>query len=376
MQTGHPLYLAGNMAFTKIALTGYKNYRSQTFYFDQRIVGICGLNGKGKTNLLDAINYICFTRSYFSKADALNIFFGAEGFRLEAELHDRKNGNEKAQKIVCIYRSSLKKEFYLDDVAYVKFSHHIGKFPCVMIAPDDIEIITGGSEERRKFLDTLISQVDPEYLQQLITYNKVLLQRNSFLKNESLHSNFDVQLLDALDAQLIKPGQYIHKMRKQFCEKLIPLVQKFYKEISGNNELISLEYYSHLNDTNLAELLLSSRQRDIAAQRTNTGIHRDDLVFLLNKNNFKTTASQGQRKSLLFACKLAEFEMLSDIKGAPPLLLLDDVFEKLDEIRMKNLLQYVCKKNSGQIFITDTHKERLELALSEFQNDVQIIELN
>jgi DNA replication and repair protein RecF len=376
MQTGHPLYLAGNMAFTKIALTGYKNYRSQTFYFDQRIVGICGLNGKGKTNLLDAINYICFTRSYFSKADALNIFFGAEGFRLEAELHDRKNGNEKAQKIVCIYRSSLKKEFYLDDVAYVKFSHHIGKFPCVMIAPDDIEIITGGSEERRKFLDTLISQVDPEYLQQLITYNKVLLQRNSFLKNESPHSNFDIQLLDALDAQLIKPGQYIHKMRKQFCEKLIPLVQKFYKEISGNNELISLEYYSHLNDTNLAELLLSSRQRDIAAQRTNTGIHRDDLVFLLNKNNFKTTASQGQRKSLLFACKLAEFEMLSDIKGAPPLLLLDDVFEKLDEIRMKNLLQYVCKKNSGQIFITDTHKERLELALSEFQNDVQIIELN
>ena len=370
------MYLAGNMAFTKIALTGYKNYRSQTFYFDQRIVGICGLNGKGKTNLLDAINYICFTRSYFSKADALNIFFGAEGFRLEAELHDGKNGNEKAQKIVCIYRSSLKKEFYLDDVAYVKFSHHIGKFPCVMIAPDDIEIITGGSEERRKFLDTLISQVDPEYLQQLITYNKVLLQRNSFLKNESLHSNFDIQLLDALDAQLIKPGQYIHKMRKQFCEKLIPLVQKFYKEISGNNELISLEYNSHLNDISLVELLVSSRQRDIAAQRTNTGIHRDDLVFLLNKNNFKTTASQGQRKSLLFACKLAEFEMLSDIKGAPPLLLLDDVFEKLDEIRMKNLLQYVCKKNSGQIFITDTHKERLELALSEFQNDVQIIELN
>ena len=145
MQTSHPLYLACDMAFTKIALTGYKNYRSQTFHFDQRIVGICGLNGKGKTNLLDAINYICFTRSYFSKGDALNIFFGAEGFRLEAELHDGKNGNEKAQKIVCIYRSSLKKEFYLDDVAYVKFSHHIGKFPCVMIAPDDIEIIAGRS---------------------------------------------------------------------------------------------------------------------------------------------------------------------------------------------------------------------------------------
>jgi DNA replication and repair protein RecF len=364
------------MGFTKIVLTGYRNYESQTFHFDQRIVGICGLNGKGKTNLLDAINYICFTKSYFSKTDALNIFFGAEGFRLEATLQHEKNGRVKSQKVVCIYRSSLKKEFYLDDVAYVKFSHHIGKFPCVMIAPDDIEIITGGSEERRKFLDTLISQVDAEYLQQLIIYNKVLLQRNSFLKNESFQSNFDAQLLDALDAQLVKPGEYIYQMRKLFCEKLIPLVKGFYKEISGNNEEISLAYNSYLNDNDFSKLLVSSRQKDILAQRTNTGIHRDDIIFLLNEYNFRIVASQGQRKSLLFACKLAEFEMLCAIKGSPPLLLLDDVFEKLDEIRMKNLLQYVCKKNDGQVFITDTHKERLVNALSEFVSHVQIIELN
>jgi DNA replication and repair protein RecF len=369
------LYLACNMGFTKIVLTGYRNYESKTFHFDQRIVGICGLNGKGKTNLLDAINYICFTKSYFSKADTLNIFFGAEGFRLEAELQNEKNASVKTQKVVCIYRSSLKKEFYLDDVAYVKFSHHIGKFPCVMIAPDDIEIVTGASEERRKFLDTLISQVDPEYLQQLITYNKVLLQRNSFLKNDSFHSNFDAQLLDALDAQLIRPGEYIHQMRKRFCEKLIPLVKEFYKEISGNNEIISLSYNSYLNGNDFSQLLGSFRQKDMLTQRTNSGIHKDDLIFLLNENNFKITASQGQRKSLLFACKLAEFEILCAIKGAPPLLLLDDVFEKLDEIRMKNLLQYVCKKNNGQVFITDTHKERLVKALSEFVNHVQIIEL-
>ena len=212
---------------------------------------------------------------------------------------------------MCIYRSALKKEFYLDDVAYVKFSHHIGKFPCVMIAPDDIEIVTGGSEERRKFLDTLISQVDAEYLQQLIIYNKVLLQRNSFLKNESFQSNFDAQLLDALDAQLIKPAEYIYQKRKQFCETMVPLVKEFYKEISGNDEIISLEYNSHLNDNNFSKLLVSSRQKDMLAQRTNTGIHKDDLIFLLNENNFKSTASQGQRKSLLFACKLAEFEMLA-----------------------------------------------------------------
>ena len=364
--------LHGNMSFTKIALTGYKNYQSETFHFDHRIVGICGLNGKGKTNLLDAINYLCFTKSYFSKTDALNIFFGAEGFRLEGEL---QNGHETATKIVCIYRSSLKKEFYLDDVAYVKFSHHVGKFPCVMIAPDDIEMITGGSEERRKFLDTLISQVDAEYLQQLITYNKVIQQRNSFLKNESFQTKFDAQFLDALDAQLVKPGEYIHHVRTQFCKKIIPLVQQFYNDISGNNEIISMDYNSHLNEGDFSKLISVSRQKDILAQRSNTGIHKDDLVFFLNKNIFKNIASQGQRKSLLFACKLAEFEILRAMKGSPPLLLLDDVFEKLDELRMKNLLQYVCRENTGQVFITDTHKERLEQALSDFREEVQIIEL-
>ncbi|MEO8860899.1 MAG: DNA replication and repair protein RecF [Ginsengibacter sp.] len=363
------------MSFTKITLTGYKNYQSQIFHFDKRIVGICGLNGKGKTNLLDAINYLCFTKSYFSKSDALNIYFGAEGFRLEAEMRHGQNGQEKLSRIVCIYRSTLKKEFYLDDIAYDKFSHHIGKFPCVMIAPDDIEMITGGSEERRKFLDTLISQVDAEYLRQLIIYSKVLQQRNSYLKNESFQSNFDAQLLDTLDEQLVSPGKYIHNTRQQFCEKLIPLVQKFYQEISGNDEVISLTYASHLNENNFEKLLKNYRQKDMLSQRTNTGIHKDDLIFLLHDNTFKTLASQGQRKSLLFACKLAEFEILSNIKGMPPLLLLDDVFEKLDELRMKNLLQYVCKKNAGQVFITDTHRERLENALAEFNGEVQIIEL-
>lgn len=362
------------MSFIKIALTGYKNYRSETFYFNQRIIGICGLNGKGKTNLLDAINYLCFTKSYFSKTDALNICFGADGFRLEAELKNEKKANDKATKIVCIYRAS-KKEFYLNDVSYVKFSHHVGKFPCVMIAPDDIQMITGGSEERRKFLDTLISQVDAEYLQQLITYNKVLQQRNAFLKNESFQQNFDQQLLDVLDAQLVQPGKYIHAKRTEFCNQLISLVQGFYKDISGNHENISLEYSSHLNDHNFLRLLKEYRQKDIVTQRTGAGIHKDDLIFFLDENIFKNIASQGQRKSLLFACKLAEFEILRSTKESPPLLLLDDVFEKLDEVRMKNLLQYVCKKNSGQVFITDTHRDRLENALEEFGKEVQIIEL-
>ncbi|HXS56671.1 MAG TPA: DNA replication and repair protein RecF [Hanamia sp.] len=367
------------MDFSKITLTGYKNYQSKTFGFNERIVGICGLNGVGKTNLLDAINYLCFTKSYFSKSDTLNVNFGAEGFRLEAVLQNQSGDavikKDDTQKIVCIYRSSSKKEFYLDDIAYEKFSHHIGKFPCVVIAPDDIEMITGGSEERRKYLDTLISQVDAEYLQQLIIYNKVLLQRNSFLKNEALRNIFDAGLLEVFDEQLIAPGNYIHKTRKEFCQNLFPLITEFYKKISGNNEVVTLEYSSLLNEGSFVDLLKASLQKDKILQRTNVGIHKDDVNFFLEENVFKSIASQGQRKSLLFACKLAEVEILKKVKGFSPFLLLDDVFEKLDENRMKNLLEYVCKHHSGQVFITDTHASRLEAALSQFGNPVQIIEL-
>ncbi len=362
------------MVFTKIALTGYKNYHSQTFHFTERIIGICGLNGKGKTNLLDALHYLCFTKSYFSKTDILNVHFGEEGFRLEGEMQEERN-SAAVQKIVCIYRAALKKEFYLNDVAYEKFSRHIGKFPCVVIAPDDIEMITGRSEERRKFMDTVISQVDAEYLQQLIVYNKVLAQRNSFLKNESFKNTFDTGLLEVLDQQLLPPANYIYRIRKEFSEQLFPIVQDFYKSISGNKEVVILEYNSQLNENNFAQLLVASRQKDRLLQRTSTGIHKDDLAFSLNGNVFKTIASQGQRKSLLFACKLAEFEILKKEKGFPPVLLLDDVFEKLDGNRMKNLLEYVCQKNNGQVFITDTHFDRLQTALSQFGNAIQVIEL-
>lgn len=224
-------------------------------------------------------------------------------------------------------------------------------------------------------MDTLISQIDAEYLQQLIIYNKVLAQRNGFLKNEALRGRFDFALLETLDEQLIAPGNYIHKTRNEFSQKLFPLIQEFYKHISGNNEIVSAEYNSLLNENNFSELLIASRQKDRLTQRTNVGIHKDDLIFLLHENVFKSIASQGQRKSLLFACKLAEFEILKKVKGFPPILLLDDVFEKLDENRIKNLLKYVCRENNGQVFITDTHADRLENSLSQFGNAVQIIEL-
>ena len=247
---------------SKISLTQFKNYPLSSFDFTERIIGICGLNGKGKTNLLDAAYYCCFTKSYFSKNDALNIQFNNDGFRLEAYFKKQ----HEDQKLICINRAAGKKEFFLNDVAYEKFSHHIGKFPAVMIAPDDIELISGGSEERRRFIDTVLSQMDAEYLQQLMQYNKVLLQRNSLLKRFAEQGKTDWPLLEVLDEQLIIPGNFIYGKRKIFAAELIPLVQKFYEQIADNGEVISLQYDSRLNESPFHDLLNNCRQKDFMLQ--------------------------------------------------------------------------------------------------------------
>ena len=389
------------LRLTKISITQFKNYNFSTFSFKERVVGICGLNGKGKTNLLDAIHYLCFTKSYFSKTDSAFIQFEKDGFRLEGSVmanyqiaatatgdfsnkkdNHKQNGNLEDKvdqysndQIVCIFRGVGKKEFLLNGVPYAKYSEHIGKYPCVMIEPDDIGLITGGSEDRRKFLDTLLCQIDAEYLQQLIIYTKVLQQRNSLLKRFAEQAKTNEGLLEVLNQQLIKPGNYIYSVRKTFTAQIIPLVQQFYKQIANNDEQVTLQYESHLNNATFESILIQNREKDGFLQRTNGGIHKDDISIALNGQVFKNIASQGQRKSLLFALKLAEFELLKVNKGFAPLLLLDDVFEKLDDQRMQNLLNWVCNDNDGQVFITDTHKKRLEDAFIELNTSYQIIEL-
>ncbi len=338
------------------------------------MIGICGLNGRGKTNLLDAIYYLCFTKSYFTKTDNMNTSFGAEGFRIEGNLFNEGRG-EKDNTIVCIYRGNSKKEFYLNNIEYNKFSEHIGKFPCVMVAPDDIELITGSSEERRRFMDTVICQADAVYLQQLIVYTKVLQQRNSLLKRFAEQGKTDWPLLEILDEQLVQPGEYIYAKRNSFAADFILLVQQFYIQIAGNDETVNLAYESQLNNSSFNALLNQYREKDFLLQRTNAGIHKDDISMQLKDQVFKTTASQGQRKSLLFALKLAEFELLKTSKGFAPLLLLDDVFEKLDDNRMQHLLNWVCNNNQGQVFITDTHRERLEETFAKLGTICQVIEL-
>jgi DNA replication and repair protein RecF len=258
---------------------------------------------------------------------------------------------------------------------YKKFSMHIGKFPAVIIAPDDIELVTGTSDVRRKFIDTLLSQLDYNYLQWLITYNKVLLQRNSLLKSATERGYLDEALLEILNKQLVKPGQLIFEKRKHFLQAFLPAVAQSYTDIAGAKEPIVLEYSSQLFEDKFENLLQAFRQKDLMLQRTTIGIHKDDIELKLNNGNFKNIASQGQRKSLLFSLKLKEFEELKSAKGFAPILLLDDVFEKLDAYRITNLLRQVCIENESQVFITDTHKDRLQLALADLKIPFQLIEL-
>ncbi len=354
-----------------ISLFQFKNYDFQHYSFTKRIVAICGRNGAGKTNLLDAIHYLCFTKSYFSRSDAANVKHGQQGFRLEGLLQLA----EKDEKAVCILRETGKKEFLLNDEHYTRFSKHIGRYPCVVIAPDDVELIIAGSEERRKFIDTILSQLDPAYLQALIHYTKILQQRNSFLR--SLNDGFsrDFSVLDVLDEQLAREGDLVFRKRAGFLREFLPVAAKLYKEISQQEEKIELVYDSELHQCSLSELLRITRQKDMVVQRTSAGVHRDDLVFNLGAQTFKNIASQGQRKSLLFALKLAEMQILKQEKGFSPLLLLDDVFEKLDEERISNLLSNVCSDEEIQIFITDTNCRRLEESLQKIGQELQTIVL-
>ena len=353
-----------------ISLTQFKNYSNRSFDFTERIIGICGKNGVGKTNLLDAIHYLCFTKSYFTR-DSINIQQGQTGFRLTGNFQVW----DKLETAVCILRETGKKEFSVNESAYDKFSQHIGHYPCVIIAPDDSQLISGGSEQRRKFLDSLLSQLDAGYLQHLITYTKVLQQRNSLLKSFSDSGNKNFSLLDVLDEQLVKPGEQIFNKRKEFFVSFLPVAKRLYNDISRQPEDITMFYESELLQSTFTELLQATRQKDCFAQRTSAGIHRDDLEINFGKQLFRNTASQGQRKSLLFALKLAEMEVLKKEKGFAPLLLLDDVFEKLDEDRIANLLQKVCIENDGQVFITDTDEERLRRHIETLEVQYQFIGL-
>ncbi len=366
--------MQASLHLDSISLVQFKNYTTSKFNFTNRITALCGPNGAGKTNILDAIYYLCLTRSYFGKTDSSSVCFGYQGFRVDGQF----NHSGEMFNTSCILRETGKKEIQLNGVPYNKFSSHIGKFPVVMVAPDDVQLITGGSEDRRKFIDTIISQLDASYLQQLIIYNKLLQSRNSLLKQFAEQGKRDYSLLEVIENQMISPSEIIYATRKKFLETYIASAKEMYKMIAETDEGIQIEYISQLHSTPLYQLFQTNREKDFYSLRTSAGIHKDELEFRLGEHLWRQIASQGQRKSLLFALKLAEFNMLLSHNHFPPLLLLDDIFEKLDEKRMYNLLSWACVQNNGQVFLTDTHFSRLNDALTTLSVDFSIhsLEIN
>jgi len=351
----------------QLDLFQFRNYEQASFSFREKIVGISGKNGSGKTNLLDAVYYLCFTKSYFPRTDAQSVMRDRVGFRIAGNFLEK----EESLPIACILRETGKKEFQVDQEIVKKFSMHIGRLPCVMIAPDDVEIIQGASEQRRKLIDSIISQMDAAYLQDLIDYNKILQQRNSLLKSERV----DFGLLDILDLQLSEKGKRIFEKRKKFAAQYQPLILEQYRAIAQETDNIHIEYVSKLENDDFANLLVQARQKDVLLQRTTVGVHRDDINIVMEDIPFKNVASQGQRKSLLFAIKLAEFQLLNEVKGKAPILLLDDVFEKLDADRMAHLLHIVSGYKDSMVLISDTHEERLRYAFEQLGVQYQLIAL-
>lgn len=354
------------MRIEKLTLFCFKNYKEKRFVFDGDIICICGNNGTGKTNLLDAIYYVCYTKSNFTTLDTQVVTHDYNGLSVNAIVQ-----KQTKNQLHIIWREGTKKELYENQVPIPKLSQHIGKYPFVLIAPDDTLLITEGSEGRRKFIDGLIAQLNPTYLYHLLQYNKILAQRNALLKNNETK---DYTILQILDEQLNKNAVYIHNQRIIYTAVLIEKTNHIYKNISGKKEEISITYQSQLHEATLLDLLQNNRQKEIAIGRSMYGIHRDDLIFYMGNVLLKNCASQGQRKSFLFALKLALYEILSQELGISPLLGLDDIFEKLDATRSQELLSYIMQYNT-QIFITDTHSQRLQEALLECKKNIQWINL-
>ena len=359
------------MYLQKISVVNFKNITSQSFDFQEKINCFVGNNGVGKTNVLDAIYYLSFTKSYFNAVAIQNIRHGEGFFMIEGDylLNDRN------EKIVCSLKKGQKNVLKRNDKAYSKFSEHIGQFPLVIISPADRDLVTEGSEIRRKFIDGVISQQNKTYLQDLISYSKVLSQRNALLKYFAANRTFDALNLSVYNEQLSEYGTRIYNVRKTFLEQFIPIFNEKYQIISGDKEQVNLNYKSQLHDFEMTDLLKKSLDKDKILQYTTSGIHKDDLSFEIGEYPIKKFGSQGQQKSYLIALKLAQFEFIKQQSNVLPILLLDDIFDKLDENRVSQIIDLVNNDEFGQIFITDTHADRTENILKQGSKEYQIFQL-
>lgn len=344
------------MYLKSISLFNYKNFGETDFEFDTKINCFVGKNGKGKTNVLDAIYHLAYGKSYFNPLALQNIKHGEEFFVIDG-LFDKHNRNEQ---IVCSLKRNHKKVLKRNGKAYEKFSDHIGFIPLVIISPTDNDLIAEGSETRRKFIDSVISQLDTVYLHQLIQYQKIISQRNALLKYFAANMVFEPETLQIYNEQLHEFGHAIFEKRKSFLINFVPIFNKHHKEITNSEEEVQLKYESQLSNNNLKTLLEQNISKDKILQYTTVGIHKDDLLFEIDNYPIKKFGSQGQQKSFLIALKLAQFDFLKTQSGNNPILLLDDIFDKLDEFRVEKIIAMVNNEVFGQIFISDTHPERTE----------------
>jgi DNA replication and repair protein RecF len=359
------------MYLKKISLFNYKNFSEANFEFDTKINCFVGKNGIGKTNVLDAIYHLSYGKSYFNPLAVQNIKHGEEFFVIDAEL-EKEN---RAEQIVCSLKKGQKKILKRNGKVYDKFSDHIGFVPLVIISPADRDLIIEGSETRRKFMDSVISQLDALYLQQLIQYQKVISQRNALLKYFALNHVFDNDTLSIYNEQLNGFAQSIFEKRKAFIQEFIPIFNKHHQAITDSQETVQLVYESHLFDNDLATLLVENINKDRALQFTSVGIHKDDLSFEIDSYPIKKFGSQGQQKSFLIALKLAQFEFLKKQSGVKPILLFDDIFDKLDESRVAKIVAMVNSDTFGQLFISDTHPERTETIVKSTLQSYKIFNL-
>lgn len=347
------------MYLKKLSLTNFKNYGQAEIEFCPGINCFVGNNGVGKTNILDAIHYLSLTKSFFNNIDSTNIRHGEDFFIIQGVFVREEEDN-----IMCSFHRLKQKTLKRNGREYQKLSDHVGKYPVVMISPADSALITEGSEERRKFLNKIISQYSAEYLDAVLNYNKALQQRNRLLRDFGISNSFDYEMVSVWDAQLNKYGNLAYCERKSLINELIPVFQEYYSMISDSKENVRLSYKSHYNDGDYLEQLRDVLPKDRSLEYTTVGIHKDDLIFEMDEYPVKALGSQGQQKSYLVALKLAKFEYIKRKAGLSPILLLDDIFDKFDAGRVAQIIKLVGNHRFGQIFITDTDQSRLHSILT------------
>ena len=359
------------MIIHKLSLINFKNHSLKSFEFSPQINCFVGNNGAGKTNILDALHYLSVGKSFLGNSDHNSIRKDQDFFTLEAEII----GLEKTDILKIILPKEGKKLFKKNDKSYERLSEHVGYMPIVMISPYDSNLISDSGESRRKFLDAMISQTDSGYLFNLIQYQKTLQQRNALLKDFSKNRYFDIDSLEIYNEPLSKFGTEIFNKRKEFLTDLSPFVQEYYKIISGGKEDIEIIYQSHLEEDSFKNLLAQNLDKDKILTYTSKGIHKDDLVFQMDNSLIKKIGSQGQQKSFLIALKLSQMNRIKHLTGKTPVLLLDDIFDKLDDLRVSQLINLVNQEHFGQIFITDTSRERTEFVVKKINEESKIFEL-